>query len=29
LVAADIPSHSTDKLTDGTLGTARGGVGTS
>lgn len=28
LVAADIPNHSTDKLTSGTLGVARGGTGT-
>ena len=27
LVASDIPSHSTDKLTSGTLGVARGGTG--
>jgi len=29
LVASDIPSHSTDKLTSGTLGVARGGTGAS
>lgn len=29
LVAGDIPSHSTDKLTSGTLGVARGGTGAS
>ncbi|CAB4174917.1 hypothetical protein UFOVP1131_78 [uncultured Caudovirales phage] len=29
LAASDIPSHSTDKLTSGTLGVARGGTGAS
>ena len=29
LVAADIPNHSTSKLTSGTLGIARGGTGSS
>lgn len=29
LVASDIPNHSTDKLTSGTLGVARGGTGAS
>lgn len=29
LVAGDIPNHSTDKLTSGTLGVARGGTGVS
>jgi hypothetical protein len=29
LVAGDIPAHSTDKLTSGTLGVARGGTGAS
>lgn len=29
LVASDIPSHSTEKLTSGTLGVARGGTGVS